>query len=1053
MANGFLFRRQTIDGLTSSLQTRVAAGLAIAFCASAFLAVARQSAPQGPDSPVLLKPGAPIEHELSGTRKDFYQIDLKQGELALVSVEQRGVDVEVQLVGRNGNPILRADNEAVQDREERLEIFAEAAGIHTITVHAAYPRVGTGAYRIRLAEVRPATVRDRELHESRKLRTEALHLLQENRDAEAVPVAVRALAGAERVLDSGDIYLGRLLWTVGMAHEEVFDHTSAHRYLARAFDVLASGLGPDHPQTTYVQNRLGMSYIELGDRATAERLILDALRRQEATLGSGHPIVAFTLRSLAILYVDRGDFNRAERAIQRASAIVAEWLGTDHEQYGILENNLGVLYNRQRDYERAEPHFRRAMEIQEKLLGPDHAQLAVPLNNLGIIAREKGDYATAERYFLRTLAIREKTVGLDHPSVAGTLNNLANVYSAQGDYARSLGMLLRALAIDEKHASRWEQPILTLGNIARRYAALGDFANALKYQSRVDAALEDAIALNLVIGSERQKIAYLNTIAERTDRTVSFHLGLQPENPEAARLAARVLLQRKGRVLDAMADTLAALRLRAGPEEGVLLDRLAETTAHFAQLALFGPGKTPVEEHRRTLQQLEETREKVEVEVSQRSDEFRAASQRLTLDSVQGAMPAGAALVEFAVYRPFNAKATSMSVAYDSPRYAVYVVKRDGTVGRDLGEAAAIDAAIEEFRAALQDPRRHDLRRVARALDEKIMQPVRAVAADATRLLVSPDGQLALIPLEALIDERGQYLVQRYPVSYVSAGRDVLRMQVPRASRSGPLVLAAPLFGEPGVTAPTTTSAGQAAPAARGRRSITSGADLRSMYFAPLAGTLQEARSIRSVFPDVQVLSGGEATESALRQVQAPRILHIATHGFFLQDADRATSAATRAPVSGTRGIQAEPARIENPLLRSGLALAGANLTSAGKDDGILTALEAAQLNLWGTKLVVLSACDTGVGVVRNGDGVYGLRRSIFLAGAETLVMSLWPVSDYVTREMMTAYYKGLKDGLGRGDALRQVQLSMLKRKGREHPFYWASFIQAGEWANLEGNR
>jgi CHAT domain-containing protein len=140
-------------------------------------------------------------------------------------------------------------------------------------------------------------------------------------------------------------------------------------------------------------------------------------------------------------------------------------------------------------------------------------------------------------------------------------------------------------------------------------------------------------------------------------------------------------------------------------------------------------------------------------------------------------------------------------------------------------------------------------------------------------------------------------------------------------------------------------------------------------------------------------------------------------------------------------------------LLRSGLALAGANLQAAAGDDGILTAMEAAHLNLWGTRLVTLSACDTGIGLVRNGDGVYGLRRSIVLAGAETLVMSLWPVSDGVTREMMTAYYRGLKAGSGRGDALRQVQRSMMTRPGREHPFYWASFIQAGEWANLEGRR
>jgi CHAT domain-containing protein len=110
-------------------------------------------------------------------------------------------------------------------------------------------------------------------------------------------------------------------------------------------------------------------------------------------------------------------------------------------------------------------------------------------------------------------------------------------------------------------------------------------------------------------------------------------------------------------------------------------------------------------------------------------------------------------------------------------------------------------------------------------------------------------------------------------------------------------------------------------------------------------------------------------------------------------------------------------------------------------------------LNLWGTRLVTLSACDTGVGEVRNGEGVYGLRRAFFLAGTETLVMSLWPVSDYISREVMQAYYTGLRGGLGRGDALREAKLSLLKRKNRGHPFYWASFIQSGEWGNLDGKR
>ena len=226
--------------------------------------------------------------------------------------------------------------------------------------------------------------------------------------------------------------------------------------------------------------------------------------------------------------------------------------------------------------------------------------------------------------------------------------------------------------------------------------------------------------------------------------------------------------------------------------------------------------------------------------------------------------------------------------------------------------------------------------------------------------------------------------------------------------------------------------------------------DLSTIYFAPIAGTAEEARAIKALFPEATLLTGRRATKASLLGLDAPRMLHIASHGFFLDDA--APEAPAAAAVAGTRAMRAS-LDTDNPLLRSGLALAGANLTRDTHDDGILTALEASGLNLWGTKLVTLSACDTGVGEVRNGEGVYGLRRAFVLAGAETLVMSLWPVSDYITREPMVAYYAGLRAGLGRGDALRQAKLAMLKRTDRQHPFYWASFIQSGEWASLDGKR
>jgi CHAT domain-containing protein len=438
-----------------------------------------------------------------------------------------------------------------------------------------------------------------------------------------------------------------------------------------------------------------------------------------------------------------------------------------------------------------------------------------------------------------------------------------------------------------------------------------------------------------------------------------------------------------------------------------------------------------IEEHKKRIAELEEQKERLEAEISHRSAEFRAGSQPVKIESIQAAIPANAALIEFAVYRPFDPKAESNTEAYKEPHYIAYVLRQKGEVRwKDLGDAKGMENSVEKLREALRDPDRKDVRQLARALDEKIMRPIRPLIDGASRLLISPDGSLNLVPFETLVDEQNHYLVERFSCTYLSSGRDLLRIQVMRDSKSNPLLLANPRFGEPAEWIAQANSS-----AHKKRQSVTSSSDLSKVYFAPLSGTAQEAQAIRALLVDARILTGQEATESLLKQAAAPRILHVATHGFFLTDGSSGKS------------------KIENPLLRSGLALAGANLRKNTGDDGILTALEASGLNLWGTKLVTLSACDTCLGEVKNGEGVYGLRRAFVLAGTETLVMSLWPVSDYVTRQMMTSYYKGLKQGFGRGEALRQVQLSMLKRKDRRHPFYWASFIQSGEWANLNGKR
>lgn len=969
------------------------------------------TAAQNAQEVTTLEPDKPIERELSGSQKHAYRLTLSLGQYANFIVEQRGIDVVVRLFGPDGKLIVELDAESRTQGQESLEVVADAAGAYKVEIGTKYKLLPAGRYEIRLAELRDATEKDSSLEEARKLHSQARRVFNAGNYDEAVKLAEKSLMLKERILGPDHLDVSQLLFNLALYYRNAGDAPRAEQLLLRVLATREKALGPEHVDVAPVLHNLAYLYHDsLRDYRSAEPLYQRSLAIKEKTLGADHPQVAMTLNNMGLGEWKKSDYVKAEDYYQRSRAIWEKASGPESNEVGSAMHNLGIVYKESGDYARGEAAYRRALQIWEKGLGKEHPRVALALESLGILYRDKGDYVNAEPFLQRALEIGEKTEGINHPNVANTLVLLARLYEAKGDIARAVELQTRANAIEEKN-----------------------------------------IALNLLIGSERQKLSYFSKAVREEERRISLHVRAAPENLAARELAATAILQRKGRVLDAMADTVAALRRRLNAQDQTLLDQLKDTTAQLGQLILGGPQGTTLAEHEEKVKALEERREQIESEISRRSFGLYQPSQPVTLDAVRAAVPLDAALVEFVVYHARDPK-IPVERERESPgeaRYVAYVIRNRGEVRwAELGAAKDVDALIDKLRQALRDPLRTDVRDLARAVDEKVMRPVRALLGDATHLLISPDGELNLIPFAALVDEDGRYAVGRYSFTYLTSGRDLLRMQVARESKSKPLVVANPLFGEPATELLARTSSVRKSAASRDkRRSVTTGRDLTEVYFASLIGTEKEAAAIKQLFA-AHLLTGKQATEAAIKHSSAPRILHIATHGFFLQDVGKDADSKEQ-----TDGVKAS-AKIENPLLRSGLALAGANSRGSGSsDDGILTALEASGLNLWGTKLVTLSACDTGVGEVRNGEGVYGLRRALVLAGAETLVMSLWPVSDYITRELMTNYYKNLKQGMGRGAALRQVQSEMLKDKDRQHPFYWASFIQSGEWADLNGTR
>jgi CHAT domain-containing protein/Tfp pilus assembly protein PilF len=911
---------------------------------------------------------------------------------------------------------------------------------------------------------------------------------------QAEPLLLRALAIREKATGTEAIYIIQSLKSLASLYETTGEYDKAGQLLERVVTQLEKLLGADNPIIAPALSDLAIHTKTQGDYVKAEQLYQRAIALLEKALGPDDVSLAAPLDNLANLYQSKGDYERAEAIYKRVLAIKEKSLRPEDPDLATTLSNLAVLYTEQRNYEQAEPLLQRAVAIKEKALGPAHPDVATVLDNLEVLYYEKGDYDKAAALSERVLSIKQKALGPEHPDVAIALNNIGALKERRGDYKGAEALYKQALAIYEKKLGP-KHPDTTnmVLNLALLMAAHGDMAQALAYLTRGAETSEYNAALILATGSEEQKSRYMSTLSAETDYTISLHLRSVPENLTAARLALTTILRRKGRALDAMTEQLATLRRRSDPQDRALLERLGIVRAQLATLVLNGSGRTSVTEKQTAVAKLEGEVQRLEAAVSARSAEFRAQSQPVTIESVQEAMPKDTALVEIASYRPFNPLAKNRSERYGAARYAAYVLGGEGQPKWvDLGEAAAINSDIAALRKALIGPRSTNVKQVAQSLFGRVVRPILPLTGNTHKLFLSPDGDLNLIPFGALVDEQDRYLVENYSITYLTSGRDLLRLQVHTGGKQGAVIFANPSFDSAGESKQATSIA---TASEHGRRSV----DLRDAKFSPLPGTAGEAAALAAVIPEVKLFTGAQATEAALKQVSGPRILHVATHGFFLPDQFQATTESDDARGLGIApSTEKQPAHEESPLLRSGLAFAGVNQRQSGAgEDGVLTALEATGLDLWGTKLVVLSACETGLGEVKNGEGVYGLRRALVLAGSESQVMSLWQVSDAATRDLMADYYKRLQAGEGRTEALRQVQLTMIQsgapgregrqlagaggrtraqeatpssaadassakdrglgitRKGkmvredRSHPFYWASFIQSGDWRSL----
>ena len=726
-------------------------------------------------------------------------------------------------------------------------------------------------------------------------------------------------------------------------------------------------------------------------------------------------------------------------------------------------NNLSGIYSTLGDYAKSETLYKRALQITEKYMGPEHSQTATTLNNLAGLYHSLGDYAKAESVFKKALQITEKTLGPEHPDTATSLNNLAELYNSLGDYAKAESLFKRALQIFEKVLGPEHPDTATsLNNLGMLYAGADDFEKsfALFHQAlQVDEKL-----INEVMGfsSEDQKTKFINTKKWKLHgffTLVSQHFA---DKASARKDALDIWLKRKGIILESQKKMQEALIHSGNPEMQTVYQEYSSVRARLSKLAFSGPGKEGLEAWQKNKANLEAKKQELEAKLSRLRQEFASKQKVLKADTdkIAKALPANSVLLEFARFGVYNFKAKDKESRWNPDHYLAFVLpagKPNQVAMIDIGEAKKIDKAIELFKDSVPKKTERNIRD-AQVLYDLVFKPLRSALGDSKEIFLSPDGNLNLIPFEALVAPDGKFLVEEYTFNYLAAGRDILAFGDSREKGGKPL-----LMGDPDYDLETAESAGTVQESETSEK--TRSADMSGFKFEKfrrLDGTREEVNAIASMMGKEKVLlyTDKEALEDVLMKTEAPRILHLATHGFFLQDQDlssprkddRGTVIFMKSENPGMPDVFSRPIKYENPLLRSGIALAGANraMPEQGQTQGIVTAEKILGLNLRGTDLTVLSACETGLGDVQAGEGVYGLRRAFVQAGTRSLVMSLWSVTDTESNEFMTLFYQNLLSGkMSRIKAFRTAQLQQMenlrKKDGEAYPFYWAAFVYLGE--------
>ncbi len=808
---------------------------------------------------------------------------------------------------------------------------------------------------------------------------------------EAMPFIERSLAICEKVLGAEHADTAAALGNLGTLYQSLGFFEQARPLMERSLTIREKAFGPDHPKTAISLNNLATLYVDQGNSARARSLYERALDIDRRVLGEEHPSTATSMANLAGLLKDQGQYEEAQVLYEQSLRIKENAFGPEHPGTASGLQSLASILREQKEFNAARPLYERAIAIQEKSLGPDHPHLSTYLNNYALNLEQLGEFDLARARYEQSFAIAKKTLGPQHPSLATGLSNMARLLEDQGHIDQARSLLVQSLSTT---LALLDQELPTL-NEAERFQLL-------------DVTYDPSRLLSCLKKSETQDLV-----------------------PEYA-----LFQQWKGKATRLQLASIRLSRLDSDPKIRGRKGEIQVAAKKLSRLVLL-PLAKQAPDHSKQIDRLRQLRLSLERELNLEL----GLDWVLTtpgLKRVQTEMPEDSVLLDFFV----------------GDQVYAWVLAPQGKPGLvPLGAKGPLREAQNAFLG------RHGIRggklledtssATSGGLLSALWEPLKMAVGESATVFVSPDGFLCELPFGMLQESDGQFLLEKHRFVYLADPTSLASDHRVLADAEGSLLAVGGVNyfrrEDPGETHPLGVST---------RSNLGSSWD-------SLPATRLELQSLRDLHNSVlewespmTAVEGKAATEERIRaELPGKRYVHIATHGYF--EPDHLPSLLLDAEEKQSKAELGEQVKAVGllPGLLSGLVFAGVNgEPDPTRDDGYLCAEEIQHLDLSACDLVVLSACETALGSARAGEGLMSLRRAFSVAGADTVISSLWKVDDQATARLMKDFYTNLwQAGMSRSEALHQAKLRTLRRNRIEHegdamPMTWGAFVLSGQW-------